>query len=458
MHTKIRLISFGFMLVFASTGCDVVKPLPDSRADGVVVEVAAFEGGYGIHWHQKVATQYSALNVERNASAVVWGDPRVSEKVKPRILRGDPPNLILDNRIPIWLMIATEKLAPFDSELDKPAWGLEQENVTWREMFAPGMLDIYEAYGKVYAIPTSYGAWGCWYNARLFREHGWETPKTWSEFEVLCQKILDAGISPIAYQGKYPYYGWYTYFSLLHRCGGLAAINRANGCEPGAYSHPDAIWAARLMQEMSQRYFQKGALAMNHTESQLEFVNDNAALIFCGVWLENEMKSSTPPDFEMRCFTVPGVEGGKGNPLLFNGQGMEYVFASSDAPNLDEALRFCNYMMSRENGPDMANAISVISPIKGAAPREALSPALQSVLDIIDASPSTFSDRVSTLLLEWFNQVMQPCMSALLSGEITPEEFGRRMDAGIEASRQNPDVIIPPFRAYDGAKYGEPVS
>ncbi|MCL4691844.1 MAG: extracellular solute-binding protein [Candidatus Hydrogenedentes bacterium] len=421
------------------------------------LEAAIFEGGYGINWHQKIAAQYTRAHEDDGIVVDLWGEPRLAEKVKPRILRGDPPGIVLESRLPFWLMISTGKLLPFDDELAKPAYGSDRP---WRELFIPGTLDAYTSDGSVYAIPTSFGAWGCWYDARQFREHGWSVPKTWPEFEALCDQIQAEGIAPLAFQGKYPYYSWFTYVSLLQRCGGLSLINRVNGLEPGVFSEPDALRAARLLQEMAAKYFQKGAMAMTHTESQLQFVNNKAAMIFCGVWLENEQKDTIPPGFELRCFNVPAVEGGKGNPQMFNGLGMEFIFMPAEGQHSDIAADFTRYLVSPLNAPDMGESIGVISPIRGGTPRSAVSPALQSVLDMMDeasinGAPGIFSCRLDTLLLEWHQQVMVPALGALLEGSITPEEFGKRMDDGITRVHANPDIIIPNFTQYDPAAFGE---
>ncbi|MCC6490272.1 MAG: extracellular solute-binding protein [Candidatus Hydrogenedentes bacterium] len=422
------------------------------------VEVAVFEGGYGITWHQKTAAEYTAAHAGEGANVNVWGEPRMAEKVKPRILRGDPPSLIMDNRLPLWLMISTGKLLPFDEVLDRPAYG---SDLPWRDLFLPGTLDTYTSGGKVYAIPTSFGAWACWYDARQFREHGLSVPRTWYEFEALCRQIDAAGIAPIAYQGKYPYYAWFTYISLLQRCGGLALINRVNAMEPGAFSDPDALKAAGMLQDLARRYFQKGSLAMSHTESQLQFVNNKAAMIFCGVWLENEQRDTIRPGFELRCFNVPAVEGGKGNPHVFNGLGTEFVFMPTEGRNPDVAADFTRYMVSLEKGPDMGASIGVISPLRGGCPPSAVSPALQSVLrmldeSMVDGTPGIFNVRLAELLLEWQQQVMIPSLAGLLHGSLTPEEFARRLDKGIAAARANPDIAVPEFKPYDPEIFGEP--
>lgn len=451
-HTKTVIALLVSGIAFVLGGCDAIHRIPAGTHSVKTVEAAVFEGGYGIEWHQKIARAYSGLHADDGVQVTLWGDPRVVEKIKPRLLRGDPPDFVLMQWLPVWMLIAAGRLRDFNAVLDKPAYGSQTR---WRDLFIPGTLDSYTSDGKVYALPSAFGAWACWYDARLFRRHGWKIPNTWDEFDRLCQTIRKDGIAPIAFQGKYPNYAWFTFATIIQRCGGLAAINRINAFEPDAFSHPDVVWAARLTQEMAVRHFEEGAMAMTHTESQLQFVNGEAAIILCGSWLENEMKNSTPPDFEMRCFNVPAVEGGKGNPHLFNGQGAEWLFVPSDARYPNEAQDFARYLVSPLNAPDMGTSIGVISPMRGATPRSSVSPALQSVLDMLDEAPGIFTLRVDTLLLEWTQEVMQPSLSSLLRGELTPEAFCRRLDDGVAVARANPDVIIPPYVPYDPAQFGE---
>ncbi len=430
----------------AAAGCDVVRARP-SETGPRTVEVAVFEGGYGIDWHQKVAAEYSARH---EVNVALWGDPRVAEKVKPRLLRGTPPDLLLMHQLPVWLLVGAGELRPLTAALDAPGDG-----GSWREQFTPGTLTTYTANGEVYALPSAFGAWACWYDARQFREHGWQVPQTWGQLLALSEQIRAAGVAPFAYQGKYPIYGYWTLISLIQRCGGLAAINRLNALEPGAWSHPDVLRAAGLLQQLAQEHFQAGALAMTHTDSQLQFVKGRAAMIFCGLWLFNEMKTDIPPAFEMRCFNVPAVEGGKGNPNLFNGAGKEFLFVPADAEQPEAAIDFARYMVSRAQAPDMARSIGVISPLAGAIPPEAVAPPLQSALDMIRDAAGIFDLRHEHLLLEWRNQVLEPALAELLRGELTPEAFGARLDAGVEAAKQRPGVFIPEAVQYDPAQFGE---
>ena len=448
-------VSLTTLLIAIAAGCDLVQPLPESESGVRTVEVSVFEGGYGIEWHLRMAESFNVIHADEEMRVELWGDPRNADILKPRLLRGDPPDLILNERLPIWQLVQADKLVSFNDALAQPSVG-DSTAATWGEAFAPGMLDMYASDGEVWAIPAAYGAWLCWYNAALFRKHEWEVPDTWDALTALSEKMKAAGVAPWTLQGKYAnFYAWNTYVSLVHRVGGLSAINRINALERNAFSHPDAVEAARQFQVFAADFLQSGALSMTHTESQLQFVNDQAAIIFCGTWLENEMKESFPPGFELRAFPIPRVVGGTGNPRLLHGQGMEFLFVPKDARHPDVAFEFARYLVSPENAPDMARSIGVISPLAGATPRDAVSPALASVLDVLEQSESIYNVRVRLLFPEWTSQVLTGAITDLLRGDLSPEEFGRALDDGIAASVAREDRPIPPFMPYDPAQFGE---
>src|SRR5437764_14397029 len=110
------LLSLLLGLLFALGGC---KRLPDE--DGrITLDVAVFEGGFGIEWHKSIARQYEKLHP--GIKIDLWGDPRVDEKIKPRILRRDPPDLV-NCTLPVWKLIVANKLFPLDETLNSPAYG-----------------------------------------------------------------------------------------------------------------------------------------------------------------------------------------------------------------------------------------------------------------------------------------------------------------------------------------------
>lgn len=411
----------------------------DTR-QGITLEVAVFEGGYGIEWHKSMARRYEQLHPGIHIN--LWGDPRVDEKLKPRILRRNPPDLASCG-LPAWKLIVAGKLYPMDEALDAPAYG---QNIPWRDSLVHGILSDYQYQGHTYAMPTNLGAWVCWYDQRQFRRHGWKVPQTWGEFTRLCDQIKAAGIAPLAFQGKYPSYAWATLLSLYQRLVPFDRFYAMQDLKPGAFEDPEFVHAARLMQEMATRYFEPGALAMTHTESQLEWVNGRAAMVFCGLWLKNEMKNALQPGFEMRCFPVPMVEGGQGDPRAIYGGGGEDFFVFADAPHPREGLDFLKYLMSMEPAHAYIQRLDTLSPVKDSVKGIKISPELQSAVDVMDHSSRIFSDRLSGLYPEFSRSALQVGLADLVAGKIAPEQFGKKLEAGIDEIRRNPDIYKPPTR------------
>lgn len=405
------------------------------------LEVAVFEGGFGIEWHRDMARLY-----ERRRPGVrvnLWGDPRVDEKIKPRILRRNPPDLASCN-LPVWKLITAGKLHPLDDALGSPAY--DQEGKTWRDTLVGGVLSDFVYENRTWALPSNLGAWVCWYDKRLFRQHGWEAPTTWSAFDTLCDRIKAAGIAPLAFQGKYPTYAWSTILSLFQRQVPFERWYAVQDLVPGAFLDPAFVKAAALMQTMAQKHFQPGALAMTHTESQLEWVNGRAAMVFCGLWLKNEMKSALPPEFEMSCFAVPMVDGGAGDPKAVYGGGGENFFVFRDAREPELAADFLKFLLSLPAAQTYVARLDTLSPVRECFRGVAISSALQGAVDILDRGGRLYSDRLGTLYLEFSRTVLQQGQADLLSGKVTPEAFARRLEDGAEAVRRDAEIYKPPAR------------
>lgn len=428
-----------FLLIASlCAGCSLERR---SANRGITLEVAVFEGGYGITWHKQIARQYEKLHP--GITINLWGDPRVDEKLKPRVLRNNPPDLA-NCSLPVWKLILANKLLPLDDALTSPAYG--QPDKKWRDTLTPGVLSAFQYQNKTYAMPSNLSIWTCWYDKRMFRKQGWQAPKTWDEFMALCDKIKAAGIAPLAFQGKYPTYAWPVLLALYQRMVPFDVWYEMQDIKPGAFLRPEFIQAARMMQEMATKYYQKGAMSMTHTESQMEWVNGRAAMVFCGLWLKNEMKEAIPPGFEMACFPIPTVPGGKGDATAAYGGGGENFFVFTEAKHPKEALDFLKYMMSKEAAQAYALQLSTLSPVRDSVKGITIPSDLQSAVDVVDHSSRFYSDMLGSLYLEFQNSVLRDALADLLSGSLPPEQFAARLEAGIDKARRNPEIYKPPAR------------
>ena len=163
-------------------------------------------------------------------------------------------------------------------------------------------------------MPTQLTTNGMFYNKAIFREVGVEVPTTWDELEAVCDKLLEAGYTPISSNGGS---GWgITRWIMMYadrlagaECHQLAARN----LEGWSFRDDVFLKAAQKCQEMYQKGYMGTAYnAMKTTEQYALFCSGEAAMIYTGSWFAVSLMdpSTNPiPQEDIGYFTPPGIEG-----------------------------------------------------------------------------------------------------------------------------------------------------
>jgi N-acetylglucosamine transport system substrate-binding protein len=281
------------------------------------ITVAGFKGGWGEAWIDTAIEQmkkdYPGIKIEKDF------DPRIWEKMKPRLVAGEIPDwnyLVVGPWGGEWQKGVEEKLLmPLDFMLDVESYGVPGKSL--REMMRPGTLESANG-GLVeaqYTMPMTLSAYGIFYNATMFEKNGWPQPDslTWEEFMDLCKKIKASGVAPFTYAGKYPgYLGWML-DGLWYKTVGDQGFCDTDNLVEGAWLQEGRVWGLEQIQGLfKSQYIFSGSEAMTHTESQQIFVDGKCAMIPNGSWMPNEQKETTPKDFVMKFSGIPAPKNGKG--------------------------------------------------------------------------------------------------------------------------------------------------
>lgn len=397
--------------------------------------IALFKGGYGIDFFEKAAWEYEAK--KPGTKLKVWGNPRVWEQLRPLFINGNPPDLCYPGwGMDHWALVYENQIVPLDEYLDGKPW---DGAGTWRDTFEPSLLKLCQYKGKTYMLPYFYSMQGWWYNPDLFAKHGWKVPQTWSELLALCPKIKAAGIAPITYQGKYPYYavnGFLLPWAIS--AGGIEAVDAAQNLDPGAWKSPAMLQAARMIKELKDKgFFQDGCNGMSHTESQMEFVNGRAAMIPCGTWLHSEMGKQLPAGFRMQFMLPPVLDNGVGDPgnILI---GIEPWMVPTQGKNRKTVVDFYRYLTSEAKAKQFIEEKGTLMAIRGTDSAK-LPEYLTGPAKAFRESKTAWSVNY----VQWYPEVgtaTQNAMAALLTGEITPEEFCKRSDDAAKIAREDPKL------------------
>ena len=82
---------------------------------------------------------------------------------------------------------------------------IQKDNPDWYKSFKDGIFDKLTYDEKIMAIPTNFSAALVFYNTQIFEEVGVTPPETYDEWLEVCEKIQDAGYTPIACSAKDPW-------------------------------------------------------------------------------------------------------------------------------------------------------------------------------------------------------------------------------------------------------------
>lgn len=392
------------------------------------LEVVIFDGGFGDEYarfdEEIYGERYPEADIEHQAIN------RLREAMQPRFVAGDPPD-VMDNsgayQLDLGALVSDNQLAELTELLDAPSWDIQGQKV--RDTLRPNVVE-FGTYGDTYyVLDYAYTVFGVWYSSSLFRDNGWEYPRTWDDMLDLCEEIQSStDMAAWTYQGQYPQYFSWTILSMAAKLGGPEVIINIDNLEPNAWKQPALQQAVEALYELPARgYLMDGSHGLNHTQAQAEWLQGNAAFIPCGSWLESEMQDSIPDGFEM--VMGPHQNLGASDSLPFEAVLAvpgEHFIVPAEGNNVRGGMEFLRIMCSRQAARKFSELTSSLTSVAGSADGLSLSSGFNSVRDSLAAAgDNTFAHRLDT----WYKPLwdeMRDANGALVRMEIEPRDWMAR--------------------------------
>lgn len=367
------------------------------KNEKVTLKVGFFVGGYGREWFdyavKSFTEKYPNVKVDITASA------DMKTILSTKISAGKDKDMFdLFNTDPAGGIVGLAeagKLEPMDDIWEYPLPDVPDKKV--KDLMMPGMYESTQLInGKRYEFTTASSFGGLFFNKKLFEEHGWnQNPNTWEEFKALLADIKADGIAPITFPGIHPSYHNWAFGTAKNF--ELADINghvdefienfRTYGLPQ--YTNPETVetWT-RIYELGKQGYFAEGLPALNHTQSQMQVIQGQAAMVSTGTHVENEMKEATPEDFEWGYMAVPFRDNTDQKLWIRSGtSNFNYIWAAKPDLNKKWAKELITWMVTLENqqfAAEKAGALPMRKDLTEDPARTAnLSSSAQSVLKYI---------------------------------------------------------------------------
>jgi ABC-type glycerol-3-phosphate transport system substrate-binding protein len=249
-------------------------------------------------------------------------------------------------------------------------------------------IDSYKYKGKLYSFQRQVQPLGeIFYNKKLWAEMGFtDPPKSWAEFDVVCSKIKQAGLTPIITGAEFV--AGLTFTAFVQ-----AEVNRANpqwytDRWAGKVHFTDDNWveAASFFKSLVDKgYFNKGALSLGYSDLEQQFLSGKAVMYPMGSWF-SAAEAAAKKDFEVGVFLMPSKDSAAHLLQVLN-YGEWAIYAKSKNPQLAyKLMKF--YIMDPVFGVKALQADGLYSNLVTPLTYE-MTPLQKDIMDLIPKAMTT---------------------------------------------------------------------
>ncbi|SHI72022.1 carbohydrate ABC transporter substrate-binding protein, CUT1 family (TC 3.A.1.1.-) [Clostridium cavendishii DSM 21758] len=432
---KLAFILSAVMITSMFAGCSGDTKKDEAKDKGKTLKIAAFEGGYGkVYWEklkENFEKTHKGVTVELTVSS------NLEEKIRPQIQSGNIPDFVYlaTNRKDALTetFIKEQSLQDLTEVLEKDVPG---EKVKVKDKILPGFLKTSATNpysdGKTYLAPLFYSPTGLFYNKTLFKEKGYELPKTWDQMFALGDKAKKDGTALLAYSTA----GYFdtTLGSMLAASGGVDTFQGAMSYKEGFWKTSESKTVLDTIGKM-KNYLEPTVVPNANSQgfkNNQQLVLDNKALFIPnGTWLPDEMKDAPRANgFEWGFMAYPSFKDG-GDRYSYNF--LEQMYIPKDAANKELAEDFMAYMYSDEAVAIIAENAKAVVPVKGSIDiaKKYLSPLQIEMLSVYDnGALPIMGNFVATTPVEGvnFNDIYTGTIDSVMTGNKTVADWQNALD------------------------------
>ncbi|MGV8855242.1 MAG: extracellular solute-binding protein [Devosia sp.] len=280
--------------------------------------------------------------------------------------------------------------------------------------------------GTIYAVPFASQTQLVIYNKSIFDANGLQEPQSWDDLLALSQKLKDAGVMPFANGTATAWQNETVTFGL-----GSSLMTKGfyDDLMAGKTDFTDARFTGALgdVAAVAADYFPEGFIGLDYPSAQQLFASGMACMFIGGSYELANFKAQNR-DIELGVFAAPGktADDAKLVGLYYDGG----YAANAAGANKEAAIKFLNFLASKDFGQSFANTLNNISAVPGVTFDNTL---LSEVNDLNKSS-------IPYLMLVHFrfgepsgSVLIQSEMQKLFACETTPEAIGEALTTGLAA-------------------------
>ncbi|WP_245154008.1 ABC transporter substrate-binding protein [Jeotgalibacillus proteolyticus] len=395
------------------------------------LEIQYFVGGYGDSWWNEVIAdfkeEYPDLTITEHKG------PNINDEMRSRWVSDNPPDVVYIDGAG-----SSETQMIEDGQLANLTELVEGMEVDGEPLLDNFIVDPDRHDGEIFSLPLVFDTWGTWYDKAWFEEEGFEVPTDFDSFMNSMGDIQDKeGIDPLVTSGQHPYYFLRgMLYPAFGAAGGEELLNDVITGAEGAWTSDVVLETMKKVESMQQAgYFDSGLGALNHTQSQMNFLLHQNAFVPVGFWLPNEMANDVPDGLEFGFIPSPMQDAGEPYAIVPD---LRPLAIAENAENKEAAEAFVEFVFTREYAELFSEHTGAIMNVAGVDLTEN-----ENVPEYLKEANEMINDPEQVQIYQkphpMSADLETPIGNALLSlmlGNITAEEFTEEAESAAASYRQ----------------------
>ncbi|HLS35563.1 MAG TPA: extracellular solute-binding protein, partial [Bacillota bacterium] len=306
------------------------------------LEIQYFVGGYGDSWWKEVFADFEKEYPDVNI--IEHSGPNINDQMRSRWVSDNPPDVVYIDGAG-----SSETQMVEDEQLmDLTEWIKDIEMEDGEKLIDSFLVSPNRHDDKIYTLPLIFDTWGVWYDESWFENEDFTIPEDFDSFmESMSEIKSQEDIEPFVTSGQHPHY--FLRGMLIPAFGAAGGdellADIVKGSE-GVWEREEVIGVMEKVGKMQEEgMFDSGLGALNHTQSQMNFLLHDNAFVTVGLWLPNEMEEDTPDDFKYGFIPSPMQD--KGEPFAVVPD-LRPLAIAEKAENPEAAKAFVEFVFTRE--------------------------------------------------------------------------------------------------------------
>ncbi|PSH57284.1 carbohydrate ABC transporter substrate-binding protein [Phyllobacterium endophyticum] len=180
----------------------------------------------------------------------------------------------------------------------------------WASVIAPELVPLITSNGKYVAVPVNVhrSNW-LWYNKKVFDNAGLQPPTSWEEFNAVSDKLLAAGVTPLALGGQ-PWQELDLFESAVLGLGGPDFYRQAIlQLDEKALQSDTMVKVFDQLRKMN-KYVDSNYPGRDWNLATQMLIKGEAAMQIMGDWAKGELAlANMQPNVDYGCVPAPGTKG-----------------------------------------------------------------------------------------------------------------------------------------------------